>query len=306
MLSSYNGEAFIAQQFDSILNQTYRNIDIVVRDDGSSDGTRAILAEYEKKFGNITVLTGENIGCTRSFWELLQYAKQKKEFYSYFAFCDQDDFWLDDKIATATDYLINTDFSQPCMYCSNLTLTDSHLNIIGTMRTDMPEVGNKAKALVESFATGCTIVFNRRLLELATSYAVQNLPVHDLWIFHTCMFLGNIHYDSTAHILYRQHGNNEIGAKFTFSQRLHSKMKSVKTLRNQHFREIEARELLKAYGSLLSKEDYTLINIVATYRHRPLYRLGWFFNLLPAAKNIKMTRFIDNFFLKLRILIGKV
>lgn len=306
MVSSYNGEAFVAQQIDSILNQTYQNIDIVVRDDGSSDGTPAILAKYEKENGNITVLTGENQGCTRSFWELLQYARQKKDFYAYFAFCDQDDVWLEDKIAVATDCLTKTDPSQPHMYCSNLILTDARLNRTGTMRTGIPEVGNKAKALVESFATGCTFVFNRQVLELATSYTAQVPPLHDLWIFHTCMFLGHIHYDPTPHILYRQHGNNEIGAKSTFSQRLRSKMKSVKTLRHQHFREMEARELLKAYGRLLSKEDYALINAVATYRNRPLCRLGWFFNLLPVARNIKMTRFTDNFFLKLRILIGKV
>ena len=306
MMSSYNGEAFIAQQIDSILNQTHQDIDIVVRDDGSSDSTLAILAKYERENDNFSVLAEENRGCTGSFWELLQYARQKKGGYAYFAFCDQDDVWLEDKIAVAIDCLAKADSSLPCLYCSNLILTDARLNRTGTMRTDMPEVGNKAKALVESFATGCTFVFNGRLLELATSYAAQALPLHDLWIFHTCMFLGHIHYDPTSHILYRQHGNNEIGAKSTFPQRLRSKMKSVKTLRRQHFREIEARELLKAYGHLLSKEDCALIDVVATYRNRPLYRLGWFFNLLPVARNIKMTRFIDNFFLKLRILIGKV
>jgi rhamnosyltransferase len=308
LLSAYNGETFIGQQLDSILHQSYQGIDIVIRDDGSTDHTNTILAEYKKRYDNITIITGENLGCARSFWKLFEYAKTKGKDYSYYALCDQDDFWLEDKIAVAVDYLKKNQASSetPLLYCSNLTTTDANLNITGSMRTALPEVENKAQSLVESFATGCTMVFNRKLLTLATSYQVEHLAVHDLWLFHTCMFLGKIHYDPKAYILYRQHGNNAIGSKTTFFQRLRSKFKSFKTLGRQHFREEEAKELLQAYGSLLSAEDRHLLTILATYRHCLRYRIGWLFGILPEAKGMRMSNFKDNFFLKIRILIGKV
>ena len=307
LLSAYNGETFIGSQLDSLLCQTQENVDIVVRDDGSADGTRTILASYQEKHDNITVISGENVGVAHSFWYLLQYAVQQRD-YAYFALCDQDDYWEREKIAVAVDWLEKSDGTMPCMYCSNLKITDAELNVIGLMRDDIPEAHNKAKSLVESFATGCTMVFNRQLLELATAKPVKKLVLHDLWLFQSCMFLGRIYYDPHAHILYRQHQKNEIGAKFTRMQRLRSKMKSIRLFfdEQQRFREIEAINLLDAYQDSLSETDRQLIDIVASYRHRLHYRLGWAFGLLPASRNIRMTKLVDNFFLKIRILLGKV
>ena len=162
MMSSYNGEAFIAQQIDSILNQTHQDIDIVVRDDGSSDSTLAILAKYERENGNFSVLAEENRGCTGSFWELLQYARQKKGFYAYFAFCDQDDVWLEDKIAVAIGCLAKTDSSLPCLYCSNLILTDARLNRNSPTRNGGDDGWKQPSAHTSSIiptngTIGCTI-----------------------------------------------------------------------------------------------------------------------------------------------------
>lgn len=306
LLSSYQGERYIAEQLDSLLGQSYQALDIVVRDDCSTDATRSILHDYEQKSGHITVIEGDNVGCARSFWLLLQYAKAHLEDYAYFAFCDQDDYWLEDKVSRAVAQLEQAQEEGPCLYCSNLTYTDAELHTLGLKRQGLPETTNKAKSLVESFATGCTMVFNRALLQVATSYDVQRLHLHDLWLFHSCMFLGKIIYDPQPYILYRQHRNNEIGAKSTFIQRLHSKMKSFKTLKTQHFREIEAQELLKAYDTLLSVDDRKLISFVATYRQHWWLRLSWLLGLPHAPKGIRMTRATDQFFLMIRILIGKV
>lgn len=306
LLSTYDGEEYVAEQIDSLLCQSYKSIDIVIRDDGSKDGTLTILSNYEQKHHCITVIRGDNVGCARSFWNLLVYAKTQSGIYDYFAFCDQDDYWLDDKISIAVEHIEKYDHDGACLYCSNLTYTDANLNKMGQKYTALPNTGDKAKSLVESFGTGCTMVFNKALLELATSHHVQRLHLHDLWMFHTSMFLGKIIYDPLPHILYRQHGKNEIGAKSTFSQRLYSKMKSLRTLSNQHFREIEAQELLNAYKCYLSPADIQLISFVAGYRTRILYRLCWFLNIRPAPKGLSMTRTVDNFFLKIRILLGKV
>ena len=81
VMSTYNGEQFIREQFDSILNQTYKNIEIVVRDDGSKDGTVDIVKEYQSKHNNIKLIEGENLGFVNSFFELLDLADA--EYYAY-------------------------------------------------------------------------------------------------------------------------------------------------------------------------------------------------------------------------------
>lgn len=306
LLSTYNGNEYVAEQIDSLLCQSYKPIDIVIRDDGSTDDTLTVLSEYEQKYDCVTVIRGNNVGCARSFWELMIYAKTQNERYDYFAFCDQDDYWIDDKIAVAVEHLEQVRFDGACLYCSNLTYTDARLNEGGLKYKERADTENKARSLVESFATGCTMVFNKTLLDLATSHSVQHLHLHDLWMFHTCMFFGKVIYDPIPHILYRQHGENEIGAKSTFSQRLHSKMKSLRTLSNQHFREIEAQELLNAYRKRLSSTDLQLITFVAEYRQHIWHRLCWFLNVRPAPKGLSMSHAVDNFFLKIRILLGKV
>lgn len=306
LLSTYNGEQYLAEQLDSLLSQTYKAIDIAIRNDGSTDNTLSILSEYQKKNPRITVMNEENVGCARSFWNLLMYAKEKKDDYTWFAFCDQDDYWMEDKVAVAVNHLEQAEATGPCLYCSNLTYTDEKLNTLGLKRKYLPQTDNKAKALVESFSTGCTMVFNKALLEQATASSIENLHLHDLWVFHTCMFFGKIIYDPHPHILYRQHGNNEIGSKTTLSQQLHSKQKSIKTLRHQHVRETEARELLQAYGPQLSEEDRFLISFVATYRQHLKYRLSWLLGIRPAPKGLRMTSMIPNLFLKTRVLFGRV
>lgn len=305
-MSTYNGEQYIGEQLNSLLSQTYKAIDIIIRDDGSTDSTVAILKDYEQKHENIKIICGQNIGCARSFWDLLQYACLHKENDEYYAFCDQDDVWLNEKVSTAVERLEQAEKGVPCLYCSNLKVTDKNLNVIGMKRKGIPDTTNKAKALVESFATGCTMVFNKPLLERATSYNVKNLHLHDLWLFHTCMFFGCIVYDPEAHILYRQHGDNEVGSKSTFIQKQRSRIRSLKTLWSQHFRETEAKELLNAYGDHLSDTDKNLITFVASFRQKPQYRIAWLIGIKPAPKGLRMTHTVDNLFLKARILLGVV
>jgi len=95
LLSTYNGERFLSEQLDSLLAQTHRNTRIVVRDDGSSDGTRAMLERYRQAHTNIQITYGENLGSIASFFWLIDHAPQDA---AYFCFCDQDDVWEADKI----------------------------------------------------------------------------------------------------------------------------------------------------------------------------------------------------------------
>ena len=93
LMSTYNGERFLREQIESLLRQSWKNVEILIRDDGSKDGTREILNEYSDKYENIQVYLESNLGVARSFFELL-----KKSDADYVAFCDQDDICLEKKI----------------------------------------------------------------------------------------------------------------------------------------------------------------------------------------------------------------
>ena len=118
------------------------------------------------------------------------------------------------------------------------------------------------------------------------------------------MFLGHIYYDHNSYILYRQHGNNVVGAKTTFKTRMRSRIKSLRHLFNQHENEQEAKELLKVYGDMLSDIDVKLISIVAYYKDSLMNRLKWLIGIGEFNRGINRKN--DNIWLKLRILLGTV
>ena len=126
IMSTYNGEKFIREQLDSILNQTYKNIEIVVRDDGSSDGTVAIIKEYMQKYPNIVLHEGENLGFIKSFFELLNLADA-----DYYSYADQDDVWLENKIELAVNSLKQLDETKPNMAFGNSDYYNEDMKLIG-------------------------------------------------------------------------------------------------------------------------------------------------------------------------------
>ena len=100
LMTTYNGEKYLSKQIDSIINQTYQKWKLLVRDDGSSDRTKQILSEYEKKDSRITVYqnTTDKHGAYLNFWTLIHEARQNYPNYDYYFFSDQDDVWELDKI----------------------------------------------------------------------------------------------------------------------------------------------------------------------------------------------------------------
>ena len=100
LISTYNGERFLEEQIASIIAQKGVEVDILVRDDGSSDMTCSLLERWQKE-GKLKWYKGENLGFARSFMNLLKTASG----YDYYAFCDQDDIWLEDKLQRAVTAL---------------------------------------------------------------------------------------------------------------------------------------------------------------------------------------------------------
>lgn len=302
LMSTYNGENYLVEQIESILSQKDINVHLLVRDDGSKDNTLSILKKYEKN-KRIDLIKGVNLGCANSFKFLLLEAYKLRFDYDYFAFADQDDVWFLDKLHAAALKLSTYSEDKPIMYCSNLLVVDKNLNERGLFHPKIVQL-SVANSLIESIATGCTMVFNRKVVELFHDYTPKTLRIHDLWIYHMCILLGEVCYDSQSYVYYRQHGNNVIGARISTLSRLKSKWISLRHFWKQHRRELEAKSILDTYGVLLSDDKRYVVGLLANYRKKLYGRIRFFF--LLSRYDFKMRRVEDNFWFKVRVLLGCV
>lgn len=202
LLSTYNGEKFIKEQLDSILNQTYSNMKIFVRDDGSTDKTKTILEKYQKE-GKIELIEGTNLGFWRSFFELLQKAPEA----DYYAFCDQDDVWEPEKIEKAIHVLQEHENKDiPILYYSNYDLYDEHMQLIGHPKSRRNT--NFENALVECVNLGMTSVINQKVKEILIRHLPEKTLGHDWWIYLICISFGKVYYDESVTAKHRIHSCN--------------------------------------------------------------------------------------------------
>lgn len=210
LLSAFNGEKYLAKQIESILSQDYPEISLLIRDDGSNDDTLDIIKTYECQYENVVCYAGKNLGVQKSFFDLMMHADETAD---YYAFSDQDDVWLPGKIRRAVELLEKQDSNLPLLYASKTTLVDEQLNEI-PMKIRAPEiVPDFGNALVENICTGCTEVFNRKLFNLVNQKTPEYTIMHDWWLYLCASAFGKVVYDSDSYILYRQHGNNQLGAQ---------------------------------------------------------------------------------------------
>lgn len=298
LLSTYNGEKYLEQQLDSLLHQKYTEIKILIRDDGSKDHTADILKRWQAKYPLlIDFMQGENVGFAMSFTRLLQTAVKKYYAAEYYAFCDQDDVWLPEKISKAVEKLGNAPQNIPVTYCSNTRLVDSNLKFMRMCWKESEVKPTKERTLVQSFATGCTMVFNRKAAETYISHIPEKIDVHDFLMYQICIFLGKVIYDNESYILYRQHENNQIGRPGAWKRWKHRLTGYYK----KHVMELRSYHFLKAYKELLSLDDILLLSQMAFYRKNIFTRLSLLFN-----RKIRYTNMESNIMYMLKILRGLI
>ncbi len=225
LLSTYNGEGYLREQLDSYLGlRGFSDISVLIRDDGSADGTPDILREYSEKYG-FSVIYGENIGLNASLRELIS---NRDRTASYFALSDQDDVWLPDKIAAAQEALGGKDDAKPQLYAAVSHITDEKLNIVGsTLNPKRPP--SFYNALVENVCIGHTQVLNAEAAKLADELYSPDMVIMDYWIYLLVSAFGEITFDPTPTTLYRQHGQNSIGYETGFFKRLFKRLKRALT-----------------------------------------------------------------------------
>lgn len=298
LVSTYNGQQYISEQLDSLLLQKGVSIVIIVRDDGSKDGTIQILEDYEKRYSDIKVIKDENRGVLYSFTELCKYALENVEA-DYYAFCDQDDVWDSDKLSIAVSKIDKYPSNESNLYFSNARLVDKNLDYI----RDLYEPGEikigKKMALVQIPTFGCTCVFNRHAL--IDFLAIPNQKQgHDHWIYLVCTYLGNVYYDEDSHIDYRQHGNNASGKKERGIKLVLLRLHTLFVYGLNHNFDEKAQQLLY-YKDRLKPDDLAYIKKVAYYRKHILDKMSLLF-----SRSYSTGDFMKDLTIKIRILVNRL
>lgn len=280
VMASYNGESYIREQIDSIINNTYSDWKLEICDDGSLDGTISIIKEYVEKYPNRIFFheNDKNLGVVQNF---LEGAKRAEG--NYIMFADQDDVWLPEKIShtlekmkeieqedTEVPTVVFTDAKVVNERLEEIASSFHQISSLDTGKTDLPHL------LMENKLIGCTMMFNQAVAKLLYELP-QNARYHDWWIGLLAASMGRIAYLKEGTLLYRQHGNNEVGAQNFFSYvrgRLISLKKQKQALlENQK----QAEEFLKIYEQTekLSASSKEVLYIFSTFSKRGFFYRKW-------------------------------
>lgn len=209
LMSTYNGEKYLSQQIDSILNQDCEHeIKLRIRDDGSSDDTVNIIKKFIEKYpGKIEVKQGENVGSNASFFDLIHEAGG----FDYYSISDQDDVWLPNKIKVAIEWLEKENQEIPLLYASTSFLVHDDLKPYGTTRKKIREF-SIFNTIIQNICPGHTQVYNNELLSLLKKDIDTKLVyVYDSWITNIAMLYGKILFNNESYTYYRQHEQNILG-----------------------------------------------------------------------------------------------
>ncbi len=269
MMSTFNGEKFLREQLDSLLNQKNVEIHLLVRDDGSKDDTCAILESYEKRFKKMIILKGGNVGASKSFYTMILYAIKNLKKYDYYAFCDQDDVWLDEKIIKAVCVLEDMDDDYKFYFCRTQCVNE---HLIELDRKKVEIVNSLPANIVSNHSAGCSQVFNQNILlsigkmaELIVNGKYKGtIPLHDcLAIVLAYLFSKQVYFDDYSYVLYRQHNRNVVGGK---SNSFRNRIKRCFNPKFSNFRTNFSSNLMSVYGENISKEAFALLTNVSSYK----------------------------------------
>jgi glycosyltransferase involved in cell wall biosynthesis len=214
-MCTYNGEKFLKQQLDSIVNQTLKPYEIIISDDCSTDNTVDILKTYQQNHKEINIIILENLtnqGVTGNFEKALLNSTGDIIFLS-----DQDDIWLLNKIERVVNEFKNKSFN--AIFTDAFIIDESSKNQPGTLwdrlnfKSNMRRRFLKSKGieilLKKDVITGCTLAIKRQFLKEVLP--LNKLYIHDAWIgiiFELTNGLGLI---DEPLINYRLHASQQIG-----------------------------------------------------------------------------------------------
>lgn len=251
LMAVYNNSKFITEQVESLIGQTYSHFRIIIRDDCSTDHSSQLIENLDRRFpGKICFIKGNiNLGACGNFAALMRHVKSP-----YIMFCDADDIWLPKKIEKSLALMQKNESKYgsqtPLLIHSDLSVVDQKLKIVNSSYSNHSKLNlhlghSFNRLLVQNVITGCTMLINKPLLELALPIPDEAI-MHDWWIALIASAFGHIDFINEPTVLYRQHGNNTIGAKDwnSFASYFHAAKKMCQGEGRQEIRE----RLLKTYA----------------------------------------------------------
>lgn len=218
LLATFNGEKFLREQLESIVNQEYKLWEVLIHDDGSIDDTISILNEYQNNYPKkVRLLIDQKIfsSASKNFFHLIENRSRKANLY---CLCDQDDIWHKNKLKCIVERYCEMEDRKPVLIHSDLSLIDakgkllknSHNNLINNQKNFI----NKNNALYSNPVPGCAMTINSALAD-KLSFS-KYIVMHDWWILLSAMYTNTtLIYINLPLIKYRQHSGNIFGYKKT-------------------------------------------------------------------------------------------
>ncbi|WP_263560859.1 glycosyltransferase family 2 protein [Paenibacillus polymyxa] len=304
LLSTYNGAAYLDEQIESLINQKDVEVQILIRDDGSTDDTVDKLSILEVRYPEqIRLCRESNVGVIASFFDLIE---RSSEAFDYYAFCDQDDVWMPNKLARAVAQLREKDGSRPLMYCSATQMVSQNLEPLKVWPADIPRSLSFHNALIENVCVGCTMVINKETLQLVKTRmpdTLNNIIMHDWWIYLCTSSFGVVIFDHEPYIWYRQHQNNVLGGSTDgwlgkWRKRLSRFVKG----KNRYILSKQARQFVQLYGQDMPSQMYSDVELFLHSYHK---------GVLSRIKYIWQSPFyrqsrLDNWIYKFVFILGKL
>ena len=267
LLATYNGQAYLREQIDSILAQSNQDWRLTIRDDGSSDNSVSIVEKYAAEYPDkikLIIDSDGSLGANLNFGRLLEQANA-----GYIMFSDQDDVWLLNKIELTLNAMNATEQiypDKPILIHTDLQVMDSELNTIANSMWSyqklFPEAGDDlSRIMAQNVVTGCTVMINKRAR--AVSIPVPDEAVmYDWWLALNVCRHGKIIYVSIPSILYRQHSGNQVGAqKVRKIDIIHffKKLCRIKKLLSTHYRMLKKFDPHTSFSLLLLNKVLTKV-----------------------------------------------
>ena len=234
LLATYNGSKYLHEQLDSILNQSYGNINVIIRDDGSSDNTVMIIKEYEQKDSRVRLLNDNlgNLGFVRNFEELMKNSTSE-----YLMFSDQDDIWYNNKVETSYKRIKAIEEkngkSCPILVHTNSKIMNYETRTKSLFISDCAKNSSFENSFFNFFVQGSTMLINGSLKREALPFS-KEVYLHDRYLHLIAEFIGIRSYIDVPTMDYRQHSNNEIG----------SSVNVIYKIKNKRYFNLKDRELL--------------------------------------------------------------
>lgn len=292
LLSAYNGYEYIEEQIDSIYGQTYKEIELYVRDDGSENAFVEKLRSLREQYG-FFLIEGTNVGFVQSFMELLKTVENA----DLYAFADQDDIWLSDKLERAANWFEDAENNSiPLLFHGAYDIIDSSTRE-KKGKFYFSENGYDFRlSITENHYSGFSMVINKSLRMMIIKGNPQKVGYHDWWAAMIVKAFGKAYSDEHVTALHRTHGDNI--TTFNIKTRFRWFIRSITEESDIHKRCVEFN---RCFGKYLSSGNKSILDMFCNDRYN-------FFVAVKKAFCIRRWRpqFSSEMVIRFLMLIGRI